>query len=148
VKTLSELIAWNAAHKAGGSIKYGQTLLEASDQMDLTADRARYEADRAKDVMLAATRGIDEIVKAERLDALLFPGAGGAVIGAKAGYPSVIVPMGLVPVNAAGLPPGFQPKPQPFGVMFTGMACSEQRLLEIAYAFEQATKKRVPPPGF
>jgi amidase len=148
VKTLSELIAWNAAHKAGGSIKYGQTLLEASDQMDLAADRARYEADRAKDVMLAATHGIDEIMKAERLDALLFPGAGGAVIGAKAGYPSVIVPIGLVPANAAGLPAGFQPKPQPYGVMFTGMACSEPRLLEIAYAFEQATKKRVPPPGF
>jgi amidase len=148
VKTLGELIAWNAAHKAGGSMKYGQTLLEASDEMDLVADRARYEADRAKDVMLAATHGIDEIMKAERLDALLFPGASGAVIGAKAGYPSVMVPIGLVPANAAGLPSGFQPKPQPFGVMFTGMACSEPRLLEIAYAFEQATKRRVPPPGF
>jgi amidase len=30
-------------------------------------------------------------------------------------------------------------------VSFTGMACSEPRLLEIAYAFEQATKKRVAP---
>jgi amidase len=148
VKTLSELIEWNAAHKAGGAIKYGQTLLEASDRIDLSADRARYEADRAKDAMLAATHGIDEIMKAERLDALLFLGAGGAVIGAKASYPSVIVPIGLVPANAAGLPPGFQPKPQPIGVMFTGMACSEQRLLEIAYAFERATKKRIPPPGF
>jgi amidase len=30
-------------------------------------------------------------------------------------------------------------------VSFTGMACSEPRLIELAYAFEQATKKRVPP---
>jgi len=30
-------------------------------------------------------------------------------------------------------------------VSFTGMACSEPKLLEIAYAFEQATKRRVPP---
>ena len=31
---------------------------------------------------------------------------------------------------------------------FTGLGCSEPRLIEIAYAFEQATKKRVPPlPG-
>ncbi len=28
------------------------------------------------------------------------------------------------------------------------MACSEPRLIELAYAFEQATKKRVPPPAF
>jgi Asp-tRNA(Asn)/Glu-tRNA(Gln) amidotransferase A subunit family amidase len=31
-------------------------------------------------------------------------------------------------------------------VGFTGAACSEPRLLALAYAFEQAGKKRVPPP--
>ena len=30
-------------------------------------------------------------------------------------------------------------------VSFTGMACSEPRLIELAYAFEQATKRRVKP---
>ena len=43
--------------------------------------------------------------------------------------------------------PGFEPKPQPYGVGFTGTACSEPTLLRLAYAFEQATKKRTPPPG-
>jgi amidase len=33
-------------------------------------------------------------------------------------------------------------------VSFTGTACSEPRLIELAYAFEQATRKRVPPPQF
>jgi amidase len=33
------------------------------------------------------------------------------------------------------------------GVSFSGTACSEPRLIELAYAFEQATKKRVPPPA-
>jgi hypothetical protein len=28
------------------------------------------------------------------------------------------------------------------------MACSEPALLKLAYAFEQATKRRVPPEGF
>jgi amidase len=54
-----------------------------------------------------------------------------------------------VPNNA--LPPfpaGFDPKPAPFGVTFTGMPCSEPRLIALAYAFEQATKKRVRPPLF
>ena len=87
-------------------------------------------------------------MKANRLDALLFPGAEGAAIAAKPGYPSVIVPFGLVPnAPARPFPDSFDAKPQPFGVTFTGMACSEQRLLQLAYSFEQATKRRVPPPG-
>ena len=42
-------------------------------------------------------------------------------------------------------PAGFEPKPSPFGVSFTGMACSEPKLLGLAYSFEQATKRRVAP---
>jgi amidase len=147
VRTLTELRQWNTAHQQAGAIKYGQALLDASDGIDLEADRARYEVDRAKDVRLSATRGIDEIMKSARLDALLFPGGTGAAIAAKPGYPTVIVPFGMVP-NSAGpaFPSNFDPKPAPFGVAFTGMACSEPRLIALAYAFEQATKRRVPPP--
>src|SRR5262249_6908110 len=105
------------------------------------------EADRAKDIALAGTHGIDEAMKANRLDALLFPGAGGAGIAAKPGYPTVIVPFALLPSSPTPpLPDGFDLKPSPFGVSFTGMACSEPRLIELGYAFEQATKRRVPPP--
>ena len=38
-------------------------------------------------------------------------------------------------------PAGFDAKPAPFGVGFTGTACSEPRLIELAYAFEQATQE-------
>jgi amidase len=147
VKTLAELLAWNTAHKEGGAIKYGQTLLEISDEMDVERDRARYERDRARDIALSATHGIDEVMKGKQLDALLFPASSGAAIAAKAGYPSVIVPLGLVPANAALFAPDFNPRPQPYGLTFTGMKCSEPKLLELAYAFEQATKRRVPPPS-
>jgi amidase len=44
-------------------------------------------------------------------------------------------------------PDSFNARLQPYGVSFTGMACSEPRLIALAYAFEQATKKRVPPPN-
>ena len=37
-------------------------------------------------------------------------------------------------------PAGFNAKPAPFGVGFVGAQCSEPKLIEIAYAFEQATK--------
>ena len=83
-------------------------------------------------------------MNAHKLDALIFPGGSGAAIAAKAGYPTVIVPFGTVP-NSAGMPAGFDAKPSPYGVAFTSGACSEPRLIEIAYAFEQATKRRVPP---
>ena len=146
VKTLTELRQWNLTHTAQGAIRFGQAALDASDEMDVEADRARYEADRAKDVLLAGTHGIDEVMKANRLDALLFPGANGASIAARPGYPTVIVPFGMVP-NNGNFPPGFDPKPQPFGVAFTGMACSEPTLLKLAYSFEQTTKRRVPPPS-
>ena len=81
---------------------------------------------------------------------MLFPAASGAAIAAEPGYPTVIVPFAMVPnaADAARFRPGFNAKPEPFGVSFTGMACSEPKLIELAYAFEQATKKRVSPPMF
>ncbi len=158
VSTLTELREWNIAHQRAGAIKYGQAELDISDEMNVQADRERYEADRRKDILLSATNGIDAALKANRLDALLFPGVSSANIGARPGYPTVTVPFGFVPVGAgagtgrggggAAFPPGFDPKPSPFNVSFTGTACSEPKLIEIAYAFEQATKKRMAPPEF
>jgi amidase len=152
VKTLTELRQWNIAHQRAGSIKYGQANLDVSDEMNLQGDRAKYDADRRKDILLSATNGIDAALKAGNLDALLFPGVSSANIGARPGYPTVTVPYAMLPVPAGtganAFPAGFEPKPAPFGVSFTGTACSEPKLIEIAFAFEQATKKRVPPPAF
>ncbi len=148
VKTLTELREWNIRHINAGAIRFGQSQLDISDEMDLAADRARYESDRAKDLELAATHGIDEAMKKNQLDAILFPGPNGASIAAKPGYPTVIVPFAMIPnAPTPPLPNGFDAKPQPFGVSFTGMACSEPKLLGLAYAFEQATKRRVAPPS-
>jgi amidase len=168
VKTLAELRAFNTARTSRNAIKYAQANLDLSDQLDLETHRAKWQADRNKDIELAATHGIDEVLKAHRLDALVFPGASGAAIAAKPGYPTVIVPFGLfVPQPPPGAPAspaspaspgspaspanpypaGFTLAPAPYGVSFTGTACSEPRLIELAYAFEQATRKRVPPPG-
>jgi len=148
VKTLTELRQWNITHTKAGAIRYGQSNLDISDEMDVEADRARYQADRAKDIQLAGTHGIDEVMKANQLDALLFPGANGAALAAKPGYPTLIVPFGMVPNRPTEpFPDGFNARPAPFGVSFTGMACSEPRLLALAYAFEQATKRRTAPPS-
>ena len=149
VKTLTELRLWNMNHTRAGAIRYGQSLLDVSDEVDVEADKRRYEGDRAKDLFLTATHGIDEIMKGEKLDVLLFGGSFGAAIAAKPGYPSIILPFGFIPnAPTPAFPEKFDAKKSPYGVMFTGLACSEPRLLAIAYAFEQATKRRVAPAEF
>ncbi len=145
-KSLTELRWFNIINANRGAMKYGQSQLDISDEMDLVADKAKYDADRRKDIDLGGTHGIAEVMQSERLDALLFPGASGAAIAAKPGYPTVIVPFGRIP-NALvpPLPSGFDAQDVPYGVSFTGGACSEPRLIELAYAFEQATRRRVAP---
>jgi amidase len=146
VTTLTALRTFNVAHAAAGAIKYGQSQLDISDEIDLEADRARYESDRRRDLTLAGAQGIDATLKRQNLDALLFPGSSGYAIAAMPGYPTVIVPFAMVPnAPAAPFPEGFDAKPAPFGVSFTGTACSEPKLIELGYAFEQATKRRVTP---
>src|SRR5262245_19651674 len=101
-------------------MRYGQARLDLADQIDLVRDRARYDSDRAREVQLNATHGIDEVMKAQKLDALLFPGSSGSAVAARPGYPTVIVPFATVP-NAPTdpFPSGFDAKPAPFGVSFT-----------------------------
>jgi amidase len=149
VKSLTALRTWNDAHANAGTLKYGQSNLDNADEMDLVGDRSRYEADRRKDLFLTAIHGIDEVMKAQRLDALIFPAQSGAGITARAAYPTVIVPFATVPnTPTPPFPAGVNPMPAPYGVSFSGMACSEPRLVALAYAFEQATRKRVRPPLF
>ena len=150
VKTLTELRAVeHRARRSAGAIKYGQSQLDISDEMDVETDRARYEADRAKDIALAGDarhRRGDEGAAARRA-ALSRPRAAPAIAAqARLSDGDRAVRAWCRTRRRRRSRDGFDAKPAPFGVSFTGMACSEPTLLELAYAFEQATKKRVPPP--
>jgi len=147
VSSLTALREWNLAHARQGAIRYGQSRLDISDEMDLEGDRARNDRDQEKDRRLSREQGIDAVLREHKLDALFTPGSSGAGLAARAGYPIIVVPFGTVP-NRPGtaFPPEFNARPAPYGVGFTGAACSEPRLIALAYAFEQATKRRVPPP--
>jgi amidase len=147
VSSLTALREWNLAHARQGAIRYGQSRLDISDEMNLEADRARNERDQAKDRRLSRDSGIDAVLREHTLDAIVTPGSSGAGLAARAGYPIIVVPFGMVP-NQPGtaFPANFNARPSPYGVGFTGAACSEPRLIALAYAFEQATKRRVPPP--
>ncbi len=149
VSTLTQLREWNLANEGRGAIPYGQARIDEADALDLIESLAAYQSDRARDLFISAEHGIDEVMAELNLDALLFPGSSGAGIAARAGYPTVIVPFSRVANELdPPLPEGFNAEPRPFGISFSGTACSEARLIELAYSFEQATRARIAPPDF
>ena len=147
-KTIDEFVAWNEANKNLGTLKYGQKALIAAVNTHLEKDKAKYEADQKRALDMGGSNGIDAVLTAHKLDAVLFMGSRGTGITNRVGYPEVTVPFAMV-ANSGGppLPEGFDAKPMPMGGTFTGTACTEPRLIELAYAFEQLTKKRQPPPN-
>jgi len=133
IRSLRALIRFNEA-RPQEMLRFGQVLLLAAHATSgLRA--ATYRRGRAEDLRMSRTDGIDQVMAREHLDALVFPGWSGAAIGAKAGYPSVIVPAGYTAEGA------------PIGLTFLGRAWSEPTLLRLAHAFEAATSLRRPPPS-
>jgi amidase len=157
IHSLADVVAFNAAHMPAAT-KYDQDLAIYSQMFNISeasSDTLRYQADRAEDIqrsragIAAALNGPDGIPgTADDYDALLFSGNSGAGIAAKAGFPSIVVPGGFFDPNVGATPPfpaGFVARLGPAGVTFSGRAFSEPRLIALAYAFEQATRHRVPP---
>jgi amidase len=133
MKTLDDVVRFNTARAGQGAIKFGQTQLIASNEVDLEADKAEYEANRDDGIAMARQR-IDSVLEAENLDAILFSGNGSAGIGARAQYPSVAVPIGYDPANG-----------RPFGMTFLGTRYTEADLLSFAYSYERASRLWRPP---
>jgi amidase len=132
MRSLADIVAWNEAHP-DTALKYGQARLTQALSIDHDEGRRAYEMLRARDAAVAAEHGIDAVLRAYDVVALVVASWRGAGIGARAGYPSVIVPAGY---RAHGR--------RPFGLTFLGTARSEATLLALAYDYEQATRLRRP----
>jgi len=150
VHSLKDVIAFNDAHKDQELQYFGQEImLQAQKKGPLS--EPKYKAALAKNLRMSRALGIDAVMAAHRLDALVAPtggpawmidlvnGDGGTASAAApstvtsvAGYPHITVPAGYF----RGLP---------VGISFFGRAWSEPALIRIAYAYEQATKHRRPP---
>ena len=141
MRTMADIIAFNTAN-ASRALRFGQDIFLASEASEGGLDAIEYIAARRMDIRATRTLGIDAYLDQHSLDAILFPGRNGAAIAAKAGYPSVMVPAGMVAGTGAMPTPDY-----PFGATFTGRAWSEPVLLRLAYAFEQASRARRMPPG-
>ena len=132
VKSLADVIEFNKENPEL-RMKYGQTELEKAQALSEDEKDPTYIFHRETDIRNSRSEGIDAVMAKHHLDALLFENNRGAALPAKAGYPSITVPAGF---TGSGLP---------IGVTFSAKAYSEPRLIELAYAYEQATKKRKAP---
>jgi amidase len=145
VRSLADLIAFNRDEPRELAL-FGQEFFEAAERTNGTADPEYLKARSAARRM--ARRTLDTAFSAHTLDAIVTITGGPAwridlvrgddnsgestTLPAVAGYPHLTVPMGAV----RGLP---------LGLSFIGPAWSDARLLNLGYAFEQATKARVAP---
>ena len=146
IKSVEELIAFNKADSV--ELKYfNQRYLELA-QLKGPLSSEDYQKMLAKLMKGSREEGMDRVMNANDLDAIIAPTGGPAwktdltngdsfQIGtssaaAQAGYPSITVPMGFV-------------DELPVGISFFGRAWSEPILIEIAYGYENGTKFRRAP---
>lgn len=146
VKNLTDVIAYNNANKDKTMPYFKQETLIASNAREGLDSKAYKDAVEK----LAKSRTvINDMMKENNLDALCGVsngpsscidningdyGTGFSFSGpaATAGYPHITLPMGMI----HGLP---------VGISFVAGAYQEAEIIKIAYAFEQATKKREAP---
>ena len=146
IKSVEDLIAFNNSDSVEMKF-YNQHFLELAQEKP-GLDSKEYIETLEKMLRGSREEGIDRVMNAHNLDAIIAPTGGPAWktdwtngdaghVGssspaARSGYPNITVPMGFV----EGLP---------VGISFFGRAWSEPILLEIAYAYEQGTKHRKAP---
>lgn len=147
IQTLADVVEFNKDHADREMPWFGQNLLEASlEKGEFEDEWFRSMVDQLHS--WGREEGIDAMLGAHGLDALVAPTnapaakidlvngdhhlGGSSSLPAIAGYPIVAVPAGYV----HGLP---------VGISFMGTAYSEQTLIRLAYAFEQATQARRSP---
>lgn len=147
VRTMADIIEFNKQNADKEMPWFGQEIFEtAVEKGDLNSEEYLEALKNSK--LYAGKEGIDKVMEEHKLDAIIaqtngpswsidwvngdqFSG-GSSSPAAISGYPNITVPMGFV-------------KGLPIGISFFGKAWTEGKLIEIAYAFEQATKHRQSP---
>ena len=150
IGSLADAIAFNNAHAAQEMPFFAQEIFEAAQSVDINdpATIAAYQAALARDRLIGGTEGIDQLLTANGLDAIVAPtdtpawptdliNADHFIFGSSSacaivGYPIIVVPMGF----SFGMP---------LGLSIMGTAFSEPTLIKIASGFEHATLARRQP---
>ncbi|MEO0008099.1 MAG: hypothetical protein RJA20_2295 [Bacteroidota bacterium] len=147
VRSLQEVIDFNLAHESDAMPYFKQEILESSQSLGDLSEPAYLSA--LEKSTLRTREVITALMRDNKIDAICGPangipwcidplngdqwtGYGAYSPAAVAGYPSVTVPMGQV----EGLP---------VGLAFFAGAWEEGKLISLAYAYEQASTKRIRP---
>lgn len=111
--------------------EYGQATFIESEKTNGFGEKEK----KAVEMMANLSRnGFEKLMRENALDAIVTPGDGCISVLAIGGYPGITVPAGYGEQDG-----------MPFGMCFGGLKGTEPKLIEIAYAFEQATMVRRPP---
>lgn len=126
IKSLSELIEYNQKDEAVRA-KYGQDLLIKTNQ---TGGGKQAEIEY---MVTLAQKRINQVMEDKKLEVIAFAGPSGVLLSAVAGYPEISVPLGVSVLQES------------VGATFVARANEEQKLVNLAYQFEQLTKARLIP---
>lgn len=147
MKTLADVIAFNKQNEAKAMPFFKQETLEIAQNKGDLNSKEYLEA--LKQTSEGTRKAIDKILTDNKLDAIIGPTNGPSICidlingdydngfsfsgpAAKAGYPHITVPMGKV-------------HELPVGLSFFSTAYKEADIITLAYAYEQASKKRTEP---
>ncbi len=126
IKNIADAVSFNKQDTTL-RVPYGQQLFEGI----LSDSTTTAELDTIKEQLETTSRAyFDEHIDKHNLDAVLSINNYHAGYAAVAKYPALTVPM------------GYDDKGEPKGLTFIAKAFSEAKLLQLGYAYEQATKER------
>ncbi|KAJ8572182.1 hypothetical protein K7X08_008693 [Anisodus acutangulus] len=130
VRSLADIIMFNQNNSELEMLEeFGQDIFLAAEATNEIGDK---ELKALKNLSRLTNEGYVKLMKKYKLDALVTAGPGVAAVLAIGGFPAISVPAAY-------------DKGVPIGICFSGLKGSEPKLIEIAYAFEQATLIRKPP---
>lgn len=123
VKSLDDVIEFNQNDPS--YMPFGQALLEGASAFESKDIQAIIDNNK-----FVTRQGIDQILEAYNLDALLSMSNQLSGVYAPAGYPAIT------------LPAGYKSDGEPYGLTLVGSYLDDQKLINMAYAFEQNYNKR------
>jgi amidase len=147
MKSLADIIDFNKKHEAKAMPFFKQEIMDQAEAKgDLNSKEYLYAVAKTTGI---TRKAIDTIMAVNKLDAIIGPtngfactidlvngdydnGFGLSTPPAMAGYPHITVPMGIA-------------HELPMGLSFFSTAYKEGDIIKLAYAYEQASKKRVKP---
>ncbi|KAK4477200.1 hypothetical protein RD792_016414 [Penstemon davidsonii] len=131
VRSLFDIILFNQNHPdLERTEEFVQDILIAADSTNGIGDEEREAIETMEEL---SKDGFEKLMLENELDAMVTLGSDASTVLAIGGLPAITIPA------------GYDSNGMPFGIFFGGLKGTEPTLIEIAYAFEQATLSRKPP---